>query len=97
MSFHETRFPADLSFGAMGGPERRTDVVELSSGHEERNTPWAQSRRRFDAGLGLRSTISRSCWPSSRRGVGSFTGFAGRIGRTTNPACRRARCPPGIR
>ena len=55
MSFHETRFPADLSFGAMGGPERRTDVVELSSGHEERNTPWAQSRRRFDAGLGLRS------------------------------------------
>ncbi|MBE9635713.1 DUF2460 domain-containing protein [Salipiger mangrovisoli] len=55
MSFHETRFPADLSFGAMGGPERRTDVVELSSGHEERNTPWADSRRRFDAGLGLRS------------------------------------------
>lgn len=55
MSFHETRFPADLSFGAMGGPERRTDVVELSSGFEERNTPWANSRRRFDAGLGLRS------------------------------------------
>ncbi|MCA0994545.1 DUF2460 domain-containing protein [Alloyangia pacifica] len=55
MSFHEIRFPADLSFGAMGGPERRTDVVELSSGFEERNTPWAQSRRRFDAGLGLRS------------------------------------------
>ncbi|WP_353472007.1 DUF2460 domain-containing protein [Salipiger sp. H15] len=55
MSFHEIRFPADLSFGAMGGPERRTDVVELSSGFEERNSPWAQSRRRFDAGLGLRS------------------------------------------
>ncbi|SDG37364.1 DUF2460 domain-containing protein [Alloyangia pacifica] len=55
MSFHESRFPADLSFGAMGGPERRTDVVELSSGFEERNTPWANSRRRFDAGLGLRS------------------------------------------
>ncbi|HBM58141.1 TIGR02217 family protein [Salipiger marinus] len=55
MSFHEVRFPASLSFGALGGPERRTDVVELTSGHEERNTPWAHSRRRYDAGLGLRS------------------------------------------
>ncbi len=54
MSFHEVRFPADLSFGALGGPERRTDVVELTSGHEERNSPWAHSRRRYDAGLGLR-------------------------------------------
>lgn len=54
MSFHEVRFPTDLSFGALGGPERRTDVVELTSGHEERNSPWAHSRRRYDAGLGLR-------------------------------------------
>lgn len=54
MSFHEVRFPADLSFGALGGPERRTDVVELTSGFEERNSPWAHSRRRYDAGLGLR-------------------------------------------
>ncbi|WP_299932760.1 DUF2460 domain-containing protein [uncultured Pelagimonas sp.] len=55
MSFHEIRFPADLSFGSVGGPERRTDIVQLTSGHEERNTPWAHSRRRYDAGLGLRS------------------------------------------
>ena len=55
MSFHEVRFPADLSFGAIGGPERRTDIVALTSGFEERNTPWAHSRRRYDAGLGLRS------------------------------------------
>ncbi|KAA8614021.1 DUF2460 domain-containing protein [Salipiger aestuarii] len=54
MSFHEVRFPTDLSFGALGGPERRTDVVELTSGHEERNSPWAHSRRRYDAGFGLR-------------------------------------------
>ncbi|MBU2960141.1 DUF2460 domain-containing protein [Citreicella sp. C3M06] len=54
MSFHEERFPTNLSFGAMGGPERRTDVVELTSGFEERNSPWAHSRRRYDAGLGLR-------------------------------------------
>ena len=55
MSFHEIRFPVNLSFGSLGGPERRTDVVTLANGFEERNTPWAHSRRRYDAGLGLRS------------------------------------------
>ncbi|SFT45131.1 DUF2460 domain-containing protein [Sedimentitalea nanhaiensis] len=55
MSFHEIRFPASLSFGSVGGPERRTDVVTLANGFEERNTPWAHSRRRYDAGLGMRS------------------------------------------
>lgn len=55
MSFHEVRFPANLSFGSVGGPERRTEVVTLANGFEERNTPWAHSRRRYDAGLGLRS------------------------------------------
>ncbi len=55
MQFHEIRFPAALSFGSMGGPERRTDIVTLSNGFEERNTPWAHSRRRYDAGVGLRA------------------------------------------
>lgn len=55
MAFHEMRFPANLSFGSVGGPERRTEIVTLASGFEERNSPWAHSRRRYDAGLGLRS------------------------------------------
>ncbi len=55
MSFHEIRFPANLSFGSVGGPERRTDIVTLANGFEERNSPWAHGRRRYDAGLGLRS------------------------------------------
>jgi len=55
MAFHEVRFPANLSFGSVGGPERRTEVVTLTNGFEERNTPWAQSRRRYDAGVSLRS------------------------------------------
>ncbi|WP_281982965.1 DUF2460 domain-containing protein [Thalassorhabdomicrobium marinisediminis] len=55
MNFHEVRFPTDVSFGALGGPERRTEIVTLANGHEERNTPWAYSRRRYDAGMGLRS------------------------------------------
>ncbi|MBY6047510.1 DUF2460 domain-containing protein [Vannielia litorea] len=55
MGFHEVRFPASLSFGSVGGPERRTEIVTLANGFEERNTPWAHSRRRYDAGLGMRS------------------------------------------
>lgn len=55
MNFHEVQFPRNLSFGAIGGPERRTEIVTLSNGFEERNTPWAHSRRRYDAGMGLRS------------------------------------------
>ncbi|MBE9477111.1 MAG: DUF2460 domain-containing protein, partial [Proteobacteria bacterium] len=55
MGFNEERFPESLSFGSSGGPERRTEIVTLNSGHEERNTPWAHSRRRYDAGVSMRS------------------------------------------
>jgi uncharacterized protein (TIGR02217 family) len=55
MDFHDIRFPARLSFGSAGGPERRTEIVTLANGFEERNTPWAASRRRYDAGVGVRS------------------------------------------
>lgn len=55
MAFHDVRFPTKLSFGATGGPERRTEIVTLANGFEERNTPWQDSRRRYDAGVGLRS------------------------------------------
>lgn len=55
MAFHEVRFPVALSFGSSGGPERRTEIVSLTNGFEERNSPWEHSRRRYDAGIGLRS------------------------------------------
>lgn len=55
MAFHEIRFPTSVSFGSLGGPERLTEIVTLANGFEERNTPWEHSRRRYDAGLGLRS------------------------------------------
>lgn len=55
MSFHDVVFPASISFGSSGGPERRTEIVALASGYEERNALWAHARRRYDAGLGLRS------------------------------------------
>lgn len=55
MSFHEIRFPTAISRGADGGPERRTDVVVLGSGYEERNARWANSQRSYNAGYGVRS------------------------------------------
>jgi uncharacterized protein (TIGR02217 family) len=55
MSFHEIRFPTAISRGASGGPERRTDVVVLGSGHEERNSRWADSRRTYNAGYGIKT------------------------------------------
>jgi uncharacterized protein (TIGR02217 family) len=55
MAFHEVRFPERLSVGSTGGPQRRTEIVTLANGFEERNSNWADSRRRFDAGVGLSS------------------------------------------
>lgn len=52
--FHEVRFPLALSYGSRGGPERRTEIVTLGSGDEERNSLWRHSRRRYDAGPALR-------------------------------------------
>lgn len=53
--FHEVRFPLDVALGSRGGPSRRTDVVPLASGREHRNSRFAHSRRRYDAGLGVRT------------------------------------------
>ncbi|MFC3692010.1 DUF2460 domain-containing protein [Chenggangzhangella methanolivorans] len=53
--FHDVRFPTDIARGARGGPERRTEIATLGSGFEERNALWAHSRRRWDAGLGVRT------------------------------------------
>jgi uncharacterized protein (TIGR02217 family) len=55
MAFHEVRFPTAISFGARGGPERRTEIVALGSGREERNQRWADSKRRYEAGYGVKS------------------------------------------
>lgn len=55
MAFHDVRFPTRVARGSRGGPERRTEIVVLGSGHEERNSRWADSKRRYDAGYGVKS------------------------------------------
>lgn len=53
--FHDVRFPLGVSFGATGGPEWRNEIVGLISGRERRNARFAHSRRRYDAGTGVKS------------------------------------------
>jgi uncharacterized protein (TIGR02217 family) len=55
MTFHETRFPTAIAFHSTGGPERKTEIVALGSGFEERNGVWAGSRRRYDVGSGVKT------------------------------------------
>lgn len=53
--FHDVSFPLAIGWAARGGPERRTEIVTLRSGHEERNAVWANSRRRWDVAPGVRT------------------------------------------
>ena len=53
--FHEIVFPLDIALKSAGGPERKTEIVALGSGREERNARWAHSRRRYDAGYGVKT------------------------------------------
>ncbi len=53
--FNEIRFPTAVAFHSTGGPERKTEIVTLGSGFEERNAVWANSRRRYEAGYGVKS------------------------------------------
>ncbi len=54
-AFHEVLFPLDIALKSAGGPQRRTDIVVTGSGAEERNARWAHSRRRYDAGYGVKT------------------------------------------
>ena len=88
-SFHEVLFPLDIALKCGGGPQRRTDVVMLGSGAEERNARWAHSRRRYDAGYGVKTFDALSqvvAFFEDRRG--RLYGF--RLARPARPFLRRA-------
>ena len=89
-AFHDALFPSDIARGARGGPERRTEIATLGSGFEERNAVWAHSRRRWDAGLGVRTLAQLAAvvaFFEERRG--RLTGF-----RFRDPL-DHASAPPG--
>ena len=93
MIFHEIRFPTAISRSSQGGPERRTDVVTLGSGFEERNARWADSRRSYNAGYGVKSIDDLHAviaFFEERRG--RLTGFRWRD-HTDNKSCPPSQTP----
>jgi len=54
MAFHEVRFPTDIAFGSRGGPKRKTVIAVSGSGFEHRNAQWADSKREYNAGYGVK-------------------------------------------
>ncbi|MGE3714831.1 MAG: DUF2460 domain-containing protein, partial [Alphaproteobacteria bacterium] len=57
MAFVEARFPTDIAYGSVGGPEYSTDIVMTASGHEQRNINWAEARARYNVAHGIKSQI----------------------------------------
>lgn len=52
---HNIVFPLSIGFGARGGPSRITEIATAKNGFENRNSPAAHSRRRYDIGAGVKS------------------------------------------
>ena len=93
-SFHDVRFPVAVAFGATGGPERRTEIVALGSGHERRTQRWSRARRRYDAGAGIRSLdelYAVTAFFEARRGpLHAFRYHDPVDGRSCAPLCEPA-------
>jgi uncharacterized protein (TIGR02217 family) len=89
-AFHEILFPLDVALGARGGPERRTEIVTVGSGREERNARWMHARRRWNAGYGVKSLDALS------EVVGFFEERRGRLyGFRWRDRLDHASAPPG--
>jgi len=54
MSFHDVRFPTDVSYGSFGGPTFNTSVIETDSGVEERVSRRNDPRYVFNAAYGIK-------------------------------------------
>ena len=46
--FDEVRFPEDISYGAIGGPEYLTKIIPLNSGNEYRNITNSLSKLKYN-------------------------------------------------
>lgn len=89
-AFHEILFPLDIALRSAGGPERKTEIVALGSGREERNARWAHSRRRYDAGYGVKTLDALSAV------VAFFEERRGRLyGFRWRDRLDQLSCPPG--
>lgn len=53
MTFFDERLPENIEKGSRGGPGFKTTVAPLSSGHEQRNEDWDETRGRWNIGYGI--------------------------------------------
>ena len=53
-NFHDVHFPTDIALKASGGPTRRTEIVRMGSGREQRDQRWQSSLRTYEVGYGLK-------------------------------------------
>ena len=53
--FDDVQFPLAIGLGASVSPGFSTNIVTTLSGHEKRNSDWADARLEFDVGPGIRS------------------------------------------
>ena len=54
-NFIEDTFPEDISFGALGGPEFKTEIVSSISGIEHRNIKWGHARAKYNVSYGIKT------------------------------------------
>jgi uncharacterized protein (TIGR02217 family) len=54
-AFDDVTFPIEIGREAMVTAEFSTNVVTTFSGHERRNSDWADARQKYDVGPGVRS------------------------------------------
>jgi len=54
--FIEERFPESISYGSSGGPQFNTNIITVSSGFEQRNINWLESRAKYSVNEGVKTT-----------------------------------------
>lgn len=76
MAHYNVLFPEEVGLNASYGPRRRTQVIALGSGDEERNQQWANSRRSYNAGYGIKTAndlaAATSFWEGARGKLHTF-------------------------
>ena len=60
MFFSEVRFPDDISYGAVGGPQFSTDVIITKNGYEKRNVNWSSARIKYNVSHGVKTKTQLS-------------------------------------
>ncbi len=76
MSFLDKQFPADISFGAVGGPQESTNIVVLGSGSESRRARWADAGGSWNVATGIKNDSDlQDLIAFFRVARGSFRGF----------------------